>query len=223
MSRSIVSRLAPLFALGVLAATGCHSTQPVQAKVGIPVMVAKLPSAPVETQPKKLTARELDGLKSQLLAARKKHLDMLHAYWQAGVFPKNLDKPVVANIFRDGMGHLCAVANMVDKDGLHEVVDETARTNNFVRVASLDSGPLYDWSLTSGFTREEIAMIQVPYMPPPVVKVVGPTKEEQIARAESQERTRLMNHLQEVEKRLRDDTDQSVEIAMNRLAGDRTG
>ena len=224
ISRRSLSRLGSLFAIGAFA-FGCHGSTPVRtslvrAEAGLPHLVATR-IAHEETKPvtpiKELSATERAAKKSELAAARAKHLDMLHAYWQAGVFPKNTDKPIVANVFRDASGHLCAVANMVDKDGLHDVVDATARTDNFVRVADQSSGPLADWALTSGFTREEIAMIQVPYMPAPKPVAVAPHVS-QAALAEAKERTRLMSHLAEVERRLRDDTDQSLEIALARIA-----
>jgi hypothetical protein len=66
------------------------------------------------------------------------------------------------NVWRDDEYHLCAVANLIAKQGLDELVNTTAAGDNFVKIAEVTSGPLFDWVLTSGFTQEEIAMIQWP-------------------------------------------------------------
>jgi hypothetical protein len=220
MSRSLVAKLVSIASLAALSA--CHSpapTQALKASSGIPHVTIESGDAANES---------VDATRARLRQARAHHLEMLHAYWQAGLFPENTVKPTVANIFRDAAGHLCAVANMVDKDGLHELVDRTARQDNLVRVADLDAGELHDWVLTSGFTREEIAMIQVPYMPRPGEQA-GPVPvlpqerpvvkhDDSIARARAAERKRIQSHLAEVERRLRDDTELSLDVAVRRAA-----
>jgi hypothetical protein len=62
----------------------------------------------------------------------------------------------------DKEGHLCAAATMIDKDGKHELVIETGKTNNQIRLMNVTEGALLDWILTSGFTIEEIDVIQAP-------------------------------------------------------------
>lgn len=143
--------------------------------------------------------------RARLAQTRARHLDELRAYWQAGQFPINEEMVRVANIFKDDSGKLCAVANMMAKDGLNDLIDQTAKTNNLIRLADVHEGPLYEWMMESGFTQEEIAMIQVPYMPPRQLSM-------------EEERERLQRHLSAVEDRLRDDTEQSLDVAMMRLA-----
>lgn len=148
--------------------------------------------------------RPQEDLRATLAKNRARHLDQLHDYWMAGAFPKNEVSSVITNIFRDSEGHLCAVANMIQKDGGNDaLIDETARAHNTIRLADVSAGPLYDWILTSGFTQEEIAMIQVPYMSPQRM-------------SEEAERGRLVERLSAVEARLRDDTAQSLTVAMQR-------
>jgi hypothetical protein len=71
-------------------------------------------------------------------------------------------------VWRDGDGHLCAAATMIDKDGKHELVDQIAKTQNSLRLLDVTEGALMDWILTSGFTLEEIDRIQAPMVYPDV-------------------------------------------------------
>lgn len=185
-----------------LALTGCPSPQvdvhePVVVGIERPGGGVKKPSPePVDTV----------ALAKRLAETRARHLDELHAYWTEGAFPINQEEQTVANIFRDDEGHLCAVANMIWRDGLTDLVDATAEHDNLVRLADVHEGPLHAWVLDSGFTQEEIAMIQVPYMPYVPSRV-------------SIETERLQSHLAEVERRLRDDTPQSLKVAARRWIG----
>lgn len=141
----------------------------------------------------------------ELLAKnRARHIEQLHAYWKAGVFPRNEEMTIIGNVFRDSAGHLCAAANLIKLDGYGELVDRTAKENNFIRLADVKEGELYQWILESGFTQEEIAMIQVPYMPIREISL-------------EEERARLQERLAAVEARLRDDTEQSLAIAVRAL------
>jgi hypothetical protein len=68
----------------------------------------------------------------------------------------------------DAEGHLCAAATMIDKDGKHDLVIDTAKDNNAIRLLDVTTGPLMDWILTSGLTLEEIDRIQAPMVYPDV-------------------------------------------------------
>jgi hypothetical protein len=147
-------------------------------------------------------------VRDQLAARRKVQIARLHAYAEKGVFPRNTVSKQVINVFRDGDGHLCAVANLVDLDGKHALVDQTARTDNFIRVAEQSSGELHDWVLTSGLTKEEIARIQAPYMP----------MQKDDEAWQEQEDARLKAHFADVERELLASTDASLDVAVSRLA-----
>lgn len=191
-----------------LALTGCPSTRVVEIRQPIdhPVQPEKPVTQPVDGKGEEARLKEVT---KQLAAARAKHLDQLHAYWDRGEFPMNETEDEIANIFRDRAGHLCAVANMLWTDGETELVDDTAERDNLIRLADVHDGPLYDWVMQSGFTQEEVAMIQVPYMP------YHPD-------ARAQEILRLQTHLAEVESRLRDDTAQGLRIAAKRFLANST-
>lgn len=198
--RSLVS-LAAASVLG-LALTGCPSTHVVEIEHPI-----ERPIQPEKPEPKPIGKPVDDARRTEmttkLAAARAKHIEQLHAYWVAGEFPLNETEDEIANIFRDHQGHLCAVANMLWQDGKTQLVEATAATDNLIRLADVHDGPLYDWVMQSGFTQEEVAMIQVPYMP------YNPN-------ARLEETQRLQSHLAEVERRLRDDTPQSLRVAVKR-------
>jgi hypothetical protein len=104
-------------------------------------------------------------LREQLAARRNLNLDRLLAYANAGEFPLNTMSEGPLNIFVDSDGHICAAANLIDLDGNGPLVQTTAAQDNFILLADVNQGPLMDWMLTSGFTQEEIALIQRPYMP----------------------------------------------------------
>jgi hypothetical protein len=199
-ARALVSFVCASF-LG-LALTGCPSTNTVDVHQPIGIDEPR----PIDGG-EKPSPKPLDGgaVAKRLTESRARHIEELHAYWMAGEFPRNVEEDTIANIFRDEDGRLCAVANMISKDGLGDLVEATASSNNLIRLADVKDGALYDWVLHSGFTQEEIAMIQVPYMPyePP---------------RQQAEVERLQNHLAEVESRLRDDTPQSLEVAARRYA-----
>jgi len=108
------------------------------------------------------TVVDRDQVRKELAEQRKLNLKRFHDYRRAGVYPHNTYENGMLNVWRDNEDHLCAVANLIAKQGLDDLVDSTASGQNFVKIADVSSGPLIDWVLTSGFTQEEIAMIQWP-------------------------------------------------------------
>jgi hypothetical protein len=101
------------------------------------------------------------------LKARRAHnLASFRAYRKGGVYPHNTVRPGPLNIWIDVDGHLCAAATMVAKDGKRDLVNETATTNNNIRLLDVTKGALMDWMVTSGFTIEEIDRIQMPDFQP---------------------------------------------------------
>lgn len=101
-------------------------------------------------------------LRAALVARRAHHLDVLRAYREAGVFPINTTVPGDGHFLIDEHGTLCAVANLIAQDGHKDLIVVAARTDNGLLFGDVKGGPIHDWILTSGFTQEEIARIQVP-------------------------------------------------------------
>ena len=109
-------------------------------------------------------------LRAALIARRTHNLAVLRAYRQAGVFPINTSVPGDGHFLIDEHGTLCAVANLIAQDGHRDLILVASRTDNGLLFGDVKSGPIHDWILTSGFTQEEIARIQVP------APYVGPTE-----------------------------------------------
>lgn len=102
------------------------------------------------------------ALRRALNEERKVNLERFHDYRRAKVYPHNSYEQSRINVWRDADDHLCAVATLVHLDGKDELVNTIAKDNNFVKTSTLTDGPLIDWVLTSGFTQEEVVMIQAP-------------------------------------------------------------
>jgi hypothetical protein len=125
-----------------------------------PVVDAARAPVPVQVEQAPSKADVIQALS----ARRAQNLASFRAYRKGGVYPHNDVRRGPLNVWRDRDGHLCAAATMIDKDGQHDLVATTAKTNNFIRLLDVTEGPLMDWILTSGFTIEEIDRIQKPMM-----------------------------------------------------------
>jgi len=152
-----------------------------------------------------------DALRKELAARREANLKRFHAYRKARIYPHNSYESGAVNVWRDADGHLCAVATMVFKDGLEQLTDATATDNNFIKISDVTSGPLADWVLTSGFTQEELVMIQ------------WPSYAEDMARARQERRRedrRLFSGYRVTEETLRQARvrDAGLDLAVARLA-----
>lgn len=102
----------------------------------------------------------------ELLARRRLQVARLIAYRNRGLFPRNEGHSAAAvPIFVDGHDTACAVGHLMRLSGWEEAVASIARTNNLAYVPDVTGGPLVDWILTSGLTREEAALIQPSYLP----------------------------------------------------------
>ena len=96
---------------------------------------------------------------AELAGRRAQMLQWLHEYTEDGVYPTD-EAGMPLSVFRDARGVLCPMAALIARSGHGELVDAVARTNNRLRLADVHDGPLYDWMLSSGLTRDEIIMIQ---------------------------------------------------------------
>ena len=176
---------------------------------------------PPEVAPSNDEPRVLDRatVRAALVRARRSNLAAFRAYQRAGVFPSNTYQPGKLNVWRDEGGHFCAAATIIRMSGQTELVERVAEQNNFIRLADVRQGPLMDWILTSGFTQEEIAAIQEPFMP-----VVRPTMPEQPdhrvaidARLRKAEDARLLARYRQVDAMLARNQRASLELAVDRL------
>jgi hypothetical protein len=153
-------------------------------------------------------AKQRKLLRAKLAKARKLQIARLRAYRKAAKFPRQFVDPAPTSVLVDDRGYLCAVAHLITKAGLGQLVQETAAQNNLLHFADVHDGPLLAWMLSSGLTQEEIAFIQVPYMEPEMPYNTN---------WEQQEIDRIEDHLVQVEKQLKRDTDASLDLAVDRL------
>lgn len=153
-----------------------------------------------------------------LAAARAQNLARFHAYAQAGVFPSNVYGSTELNVWRDQDGHYCAAANLVRLSGHAELAKRVADAEDFVRLGDVKDGPLMDWILTSGFTQDEIALIQRPFMPVADAPVPVPKQHVPVDPAlRTAETARLRGVYAAIEKQLARDTDKSLDAAVDRV------
>jgi len=109
------------------------------------------------------------AVRAALAKRRERNQAAFFAYVTRGVYPHNTYRTGPLNVWRDAEGHLCAAATMISKDGHDELAQQTAQSNNNIRLLDVVDGPLLDWMLTSGLTIEEIDRIQLPDMEPMIV------------------------------------------------------
>ena len=165
-----------------------------------------------------LLAPALDraSVRAALVQQRATNLAAFRAYQKAGVFPSNTFSADKLNVWRDADGHYCAAATIIKMSGQDQLVAKVAEQSNFIRLADVRQGPLMDWILTSGFTQDEIAAIQEPFMPVarpeprPAPVVVD-------ARMRATEDARLRAKYIAVDKQLVKSESRSIELAVDRL------
>jgi len=105
------------------------------------------------------------SVRAMLIENRTANLARFRAYRLAGSYPSNLYTGGALNVWRDPAGKFCAAATIIRASGETALVEQIAQDDNFIRLATVTSGPLMDWILTSGLTQAELALIQRPFMP----------------------------------------------------------
>jgi hypothetical protein len=164
--------------------------------------------------------RSLDraSVRAALVQARSRNLAAFRAYQKKGVFPSNTMKGKKLNVWLDADGHFCAAATIIQASGQDDLVNKVAEQNNFIRLADVKQGPLMDWILTSGFTQDEIAAIQEPFMPvtrEPAIEPVAPILVD--AKLRKAEDARLLARYKQVDKQLTKNASASLDKATDRL------
>lgn len=120
----------------------------------------------------RLRSKDPSSLSPELKKNRMDNLDRLHEYWQAGLFPKNVDHPgkIIPHFF-DKRGVVCAVGYLVVQSGHLAEAQAISRRENLATIHQMKSPELGAWVAQSGLTKDECAMIQPNYSCPwPQVK-----------------------------------------------------
>ncbi len=114
-----------------------------------------------------LRARDVSHLTDAQREARARHLDTLHAYWVAGRFPINEQRPdEYLPIFIDEHETACAVGDLMIEDGAGEVAQQIHEDENYAYVPDIETDGVLAWAEGAGFTVDELAMIQPSYCGP---------------------------------------------------------
>jgi hypothetical protein len=204
---SLLSSVALADELYVPPATAPHFAQP----------PGESPPAPWVVMPPRTLDR--DTVRAALIVHRDANLAAFRAYQSAGVFPSNTYQDRKLNVWRDDAGHLCAAATIINASGATALVGRVAEQSNFIKLGEVTTGPLMDWILTSGFTQDEIAMIQEPYMP--VTRRPAPHRIEQPLPIQADLRTvetaRLAKLYKQIDAKLVAARTASLDLAVTRL------
>jgi hypothetical protein len=95
-------------------------------------------------------------------------LDLLHDYWTKAVFPRNYDyKAERKPCFIDKDGTICAVGYLVEQTAGREAAETINFKHKYDVVMEMNDEMVDNWINKSGLTKEECAMIQPTYGPPP--------------------------------------------------------
>jgi hypothetical protein len=124
---------------------------------------------PVAQTPGRITidrqTEELDreAVRDKLAARRAQVIERFLGYREARVYPiNNLAGGGKRHVWVDDWGNLCAAATLISGDWGREVAMRAGASDREIALASVTSGPLFDWILTSGLTHHEIVAIQLP-------------------------------------------------------------
>jgi hypothetical protein len=172
------------------------------------------PSSPAaEAQAARPAEPDRIAIRAQLAEHRAEQIAHLHAYGEKRRFPDHTTPASSVHIFRDPQGRLCAVANLIDTDGRHDLVEATVRDNNALSIADVHGGPVMKWIVTSGLTQEELVRIQVwPAFSPPEARKLA----HKPAMAEERMNVLVVKHIVEMELELKANTEKSLDLAVER-------
>jgi hypothetical protein len=207
-----------LFALAGSASASQHFARP----PGDDLVAVNQTMPHAEMPPPSIIAprRTLDraSVRAALARARATNLAAFRAYQKKGVFPSNTFKPGKLNVWLDADGHFCAAATIIKMSGQDALVAKVAEQNNFIRLADVKQGPLMDWILTSGFTQDEIAAIQEPFVPVVEHPQIAPEQPLVVdAKLRAAENARLRAKYRAVDKMIVKSTSKGLDLATDRL------
>lgn len=123
----------------------------------------------LEYAEKLLRKKNISHLSDKVKQKRFKTLDLLHAYWTTGIFPRNYDyaesrKPC----FIDKDNRICAVGYLVEKTAGRKAAEQINLKHKYDEILAMNDNAVDSWIANSGLTKEECALIQPSYGPAPV-------------------------------------------------------
>lgn len=115
-----------------------------------------------------LRKKDISNLPAQLKDKRLQLLNLLHSYWTAGVFPRNYDHTERKPCFIDKDKRICAVGFLIEKTAGRNAAEQINASHKYDELSVINDKAVDNWIAASGLTKEECAMIQPTYGPPPV-------------------------------------------------------
>ncbi len=111
-----------------------------------------------------LRLQDTSHLDNNQLHNRKSSLDVLNNYWQRGEFPQNISRPNSRHpFFIDHRGVPCAVGYLIIQSGYPELAQRISMSQNELFLEQMQDPELGTWIERSGFTSEELRLIQPGY------------------------------------------------------------
>lgn len=115
-----------------------------------------------------LRQKDVSNLTTEQVEKRSHLLDLLHNYWTAGIFPRNYDYQGQRQpCFIDKDGRICAVGYLVEQTAGRRAAEHINSNHKYDKLLAMNDNSVDSWVRTSGLTKEECAMIQPAYGPPP--------------------------------------------------------
>ncbi|MGI4884836.1 MAG: hypothetical protein ACRYFR_07745 [Janthinobacterium lividum] len=111
-----------------------------------------------------LRQRTPGALPAALRQRRAHLLDLLHAYWQAGVFPQNAAPDGQRHpCFIDGTGRICAVGYLVEQTAGRAAAERINQRFQYRNLLDMRDDALGRWVAQSGLSLADCALIQPTY------------------------------------------------------------
>ncbi|MFD1468055.1 hypothetical protein ACFQ48_07445 [Hymenobacter caeli] len=178
----VIISLAGLCRLGFEVASRCRASAalgPVNPVVGDASFVARFGRGPTDETPdvlriqthlayaeQRLRQCTPEALPAALRQRRAHLLDLLHAYWQAGVFPRNAAPDGQRHpCFIDGAGRICAVGYLVEQTAGRAAAECINRRFQYSNLLDMRDDALGRWVAQSGLSLADCALIQPTYGP----------------------------------------------------------
>jgi hypothetical protein len=114
---------------------------------------------------KLLREKPVAHLSAEQQQKRQQALDLLHEYWNAGIFPSNYDYAERRPCFIDKDGNICAVGYLIEKTAGRDVAENINVQHKYDYLMDMNEEVVTAWAEQHGFTLEECAMIQPSYGP----------------------------------------------------------
>ena len=116
---------------------------------------------------KVLLQKDINELPDDIKVNRQNHIQTLHDYAQAGIFPQNYDYPgKQMPCFIDEENRPCAVAHLMMTSGEENLARKISEMDNYAfvpEIAEWRLNEVEEWVKQSGFSFEELTMIQPSY------------------------------------------------------------